>query len=135
MQLELYEHKLKEDKEYSAIQLSDILKWIDKPFKAMNDTQKEKDRYWFCDFKPRKKYIYKGKWHFIKKKRELTNIEKTNFLNVYDKEIKEFRKIDIRTMSFLKVGRERYRVDQVDAVESLRADRFSVPRITLKRLP
>ena len=128
MQLELYEHKLKEDKEYSAIQLSDILKWIDKPFKAMNDTQKEKDRYWFCDFKPRKKYIYKGKWHFIKKKRELSEIEKTNFLNVYDRKIKEFRKIDVRTMSFLKVGRERYRVDQVKDVESY-------PRITLKRLP
>jgi len=128
MQLELYEHKLKEDKEYSAIQLSDILKWIDKPFKAMNDTQKEKDRYWFCDFKPRKKYIYKGKWHFIKKKRELSEIEKTNFLNVYDRKIKEFRKIDVRTMSFLKVGRERYRVDQVKDVESY-------PRITLRRLP
>ena len=55
MQLELYEHKLKEDKEYSATQLSDILKWIDKPFKALNDTEKEKDRRWFCDFKPRKK--------------------------------------------------------------------------------
>ena len=128
MQLELYEHKLKEDKEYSAIQLSDILKWIDKPFKAMNDTQKEKDRYWFCDFKPRKKYIYKGKWHFIKKKRELSEIEKTNFLNVYDRKIKEFRKMDIRTMSFLKIGRERYRVDQVKDVESY-------PRITLRRLP
>ena len=102
MQLELYEHKLKEYKEYSATQLSDILKWIDKPFKALNDTEKEKDRRWFCDFKPRKKYIYNGKWHFIKKKRELTNIEKTNFLNVYDRIKKEFRKIDIRTLSFLK---------------------------------
>ena len=128
MQLELYEHKLKEDKEYSAIQLSDILKWIDKPFKAMNDTQKEKDRYWFCDFKPRKKYIYKGKWHFIEKKRELSEIEKTNFLNVYDRKIKEFRKIDVRTMSFLKVGRERYRVDQVK-------DTMYYPKVTLKRLP
>ena len=128
MQLELYEHKLKEDKEYSATQLSDILKWIDKPFKALNDTTKEKDRYWFCDFKPRKKYIYKGKWHFIKKKRELTNIEKTNFLNVYDRIKKEFRKIDIRTLSFLKIGRERFRVDQVEDIESY-------PRITLRRLP
>ena len=128
MQLELYEHKLKEDKEYSATQLSDILKWIDKPFKALNDTEKEKDRRWFCDFKPRKKYIYNGKWHFIKKKRELTNIEKTNFLNVYDRIKKEFRKIDIRTLSFLKIGRERFRVDQVKDIESY-------PRITLRRLP
>ena len=128
MQLELYEYKLKENKEYSAMNLSDILKWIDKPFKALNDTKKEKDRFWFCDFKPRKKYIYNGKWHFIKKKRELTNIEKTNFLNVYDRIKKEFRKIDIRTLSFLKIGRERYRVDQIKDVESY-------PRITLRRLP
>jgi len=128
MQLELYEHKLKEDKEYSATQLSDILKWIDKPFKALNDTEKEKDRRWFCDFKPRKKYIYYGKWKFIKKKRKLSDIEKANFLNVYDKVKKEFRKLDIRTMSFLKVGRERYLVDQVKDVESY-------PRITLRRLP
>ena len=128
MQLELYEHKLKEDKEYSATQLSDILKWIDKPFKALNDTEKEKDRRWFCDFKPRKKYIYNGKWHFIKKKRALTNIEITNFLNVYDRIKKEFRKIDIRTLSFLKIGRERFRVDQVKDIESY-------PRITLRRLP
>ena len=103
MQLEMYEHKLKEDIEYSAMKLSDILKWIDKPFRAMNDTEKEKDRYWLCDFKPRKKYVY-------------------------DRKIKEFRKIDVRTMSFLKVGRERYRVDQVKDVESY-------PRITLRRLP
>ena len=128
MQLELYEHKLKEDKEYSATQLSDILKWIDKPFKALNDTEKEKDRRWFCDFKPRKKYIYNGKWRFIKKKRELSQLEKTNFLNVYDRVKKEFRKIDIRTLSFLKIGRERFRVDQVEDVESY-------PRITLRRLP
>ena len=128
MQYELYEHKLKEDTEYSATQLSDILKWIDKPFKALNDTEKEKDRRWFCDFKPRKKYIYKGKWHFIKKKRELSEIEKTNFLNVYDRIKKEFRKIDISTLSFLKIGRERYRVDQIKDVESY-------PRITLRRLP
>ena len=128
MQYELYEHKLKEDKEYSAVQLSDILKWIDKPFKALNDTKKEKDRYWFCDFKPRKKYIYEGKWRFIKKKRELSNMEKTNFLNVYDRKIKEFRKIDITTMSFLKIGRCRFRVDQVKDIETY-------PRVTLKRLP
>ena len=128
MQLEMYKHELKEDKEYSAVQLSDILKWIDKPFKALNDTKKEKDRFCFCDFKPRKKYIYEGKWKFIKKKRELSNIEKTNFLNVYDRKIKEFRKIDITTMSFLKIGRERYRVDQVKDMETY-------PRVTLKRLP
>ena len=128
MQYELYEHKLKEDTEYSATQLSDILKWIDKPFKALNDTEKEKDRRWFCDFKPRKKYIYNGKWRFIKKKRELSQLEKTNFLNVYDRIKKEFRKIDIITLSFLKIGLERYRVDQIKDVESY-------PRITLRRLP
>ena len=128
MQLEMYKHELEENTEYSAMNLSDILKWIDKPFKALNDTKKEKDRFWFCDFKPRKKYIYKGKWHYIKKKRELSNIEKSNFLNVYDKKLKEFRKIDIRTMSFLKVGRERYRVDQVK-------DAMYYPKVTLKRLP
>ena len=128
MQLEMYEHKLKEDTEYSAIKLSDILKWIGKPFRAMNDTEKEKDRRWLCDFKPRKKYVFDGKWRFIKKKRELTDQEKYNFLNVYDKEKKAFRKIDIRTMSFLKVGRERYRVDQVKDIESC-------PRITLRKLP
>ena len=128
MQYELYEHKLKENKEYSAVQLSDILKWIDKPFRALNDTEKEKDRVWFCDFKPRKKYIYNGKWRMIKKKRELSQLEKTNFLNVYDRIKKEFRKIDIRTLSFLKIGRERYRVDQIKDVESY-------PRITLRRLP
>ena len=128
MQYELYEHKLKEDKEYSAVQLSDILKWIDKPFRALNDTEKEKDRVWFCDFKPRKKYIYNGKWRMIKKKRELSQLEKTNFLNVYDKTKHEFRKINFQTLSFLKIGRCRFRVDQVKDIETY-------PRVTLKRLP
>ena len=119
---------LEENTEYSAMQLADILKNTNRPFWAMNDTKETKDRVYFCDFKPRKKYMYDGKWRFIKKKRELSALEKSNFLNVYDRKKHEFRRINFETLSFIKIGRCRFRVDQVKDVESY-------PRITLKRLP
>ena len=119
---------VEENTEYSAMQLADILKENKKPFVAMNDTKKTKDRVYFCDFKPRKKYMYDGKWRFVKKKRELSAFEKSNFLNVYDRKKHEFRRINFKTLSFIKIGRCRFRVDQVKDVESY-------PRITLKRLP
>jgi len=128
MQLNLFPNELKEDREYSAIELAEILKDRDKPFVAMNDTKKTKDRVYFCDFKPRKKYMYNGKWRKIKKKRDLSKYEKTNFLNIYDRKKHEFRRIDFGTLSFIKVGTSRFRVDQVKDIESY-------PRVTLKKLP
>ena len=79
--------------------------------------------------------MYKGKWCKIKKKRELSTKEKFGFLNVYDKHKHEFRKIDIKTLSYLRIGRQRFRVDQVDMINHMSADRFSVPKVTVKNLP
>ena len=138
-QFELLDHliRLEDGKEYTAVQLTEKIKgyYNNKPFYAMNDTKTTKDRIYYCDFNPRKKYMYNGKWHMIKKLRELTAKEKYNFLNVYDKNKREFRKIDIGTLSYLRIGRCRFRVDKVDAVEALTADRFLIPRVTVKRLP
>ena len=138
-QLELLDHllQLEEGKEYDALQITDKIKgyYKNKPFYAMNDTAKTKDRIYYCDFNPRKKYMYNGKWRRIKKKRELSELEKFGFLNVYDKNKREFRKIDIKTLSYLRIGRQRFRVDQVDMINHMSADRFSVPRVTVKRLP
>tara|TARA_R100001594_G_scaffold98016_1_gene132377 strand:- start:4072 stop:4437 length:366 start_codon:yes stop_codon:yes gene_type:complete len=119
---------LEENTEYSATQLADILKNTNRPFWAMNDTKNTEDRIYFCDFKPRKKYMYNGKWRTIKKIRELSPYEKINFLNIYDKRKHEFRKIDITTLSFLKVGKCRFKVKQIEDIESY-------PRVKLKRLP
>lgn len=133
-QLELLDHllQLEEGKEYDALQITDKIKgyYKNKPFYAMNDTAKTKDRIYYCDFNPRKKYMYNGKWRGIKKKRELSTIEKYGFLNVYDKNKREFRKIDISTLSYLRIGRQRFRVDQVDPIKN-----FSCPKVTIKRLP
>jgi len=132
-QLELLDHllQLEEGKEYDALQITDKIKgyYKNKPFYAMNDTAKTKDRIYYCDFNPRKKYMYNGKWRRIKKSRELSTIEKYGFLNVYDKNKREFRKIDISTLSYLRIGRQRFRVDQVDPIKN-----FSCPRVTIKRL-
>ena len=93
------------------------------------NTRKETtDRIYFCDFKPRNRYIYNGKWRKIKNKRELSPLEKSQFLNVYDKNKHQFRKIDLSTLSYLRVGKYRFRVDQVKDVESF-------PRVMIKRLP
>ena len=133
-QLELLDHllQLEEGKEYDALQITDKIKgyYKNKPFYAINDTTKTKDRIYYCDFNPRKKYMYNGKWRGIKKKRELSTIEKYGFLNVYDKNKREFRKIDISTLSYLRIGRQRFRVDQVDPIKN-----FSCPKVTIKRLP
>jgi len=115
---------------YSAIQITDKIKchYNSKPFYAINNTLETIDRVYYCDFKPRSRYIYKGKWRKIKKQRNLSVYEKTNFLNIYDKNKHEFRKIDITTLSYLRIGKHRFRVDQVKDAESF-------PRVTLKRLP
>ena len=66
-QLELLDHliRLEDGKEYTAVQLTDKIKgyYKNKPFYAMNDTKTTKDRIYYCDFNPRKKYMYNGKWH------------------------------------------------------------------------
>ena len=131
-QIELFDNllRLEENTEYTAVSITEKIKgyYKNKPFYAVNDTAKTKDRIYYCDFKPRQRYIYKGKWRKIKKLRELSTIEKYGFLNVYDKNKREFRKIDISTLSYLRLGKQRFRVDQVNDVESF-------PRVTVKRLP
>ena len=119
-----------EGTEYTANQITDKIKWYynNKPFYAMNNTKETTDRIYFCDFKPRNRYIYNGKWRKIKNKRELSPLEKSQFLNVYDKNKHQFRKIDLSTLSYLRVGKYRFRVDQVKDVESF-------PRVMIKRLP
>ena len=131
-QLDMFDEltKLEEGKEYSAPQLVNkiVYHYGNKPVYAMNDTIKTTDRIYYCDFKPRTKYMYKGKWRKIRKQRKLSLREKYGFLNVYDKNKHEFRKIDITTLSYLRIGKQRFRVDQVDDIESF-------PRVTVKRLP
>ena len=119
-----------EGAQYTASQITDKIKWYynNKPFYAINDTQETTDRIYYCDFKPRNRYIYNGKWRKIKNKRELSPLEKSQFLNVYDKNKHQFRKIDLSTLSYLRVGKHRFRVNQVRDVESF-------PRVTIKRLP
>ena len=74
-QYELLDHliRLEDGKKYTAVQLTDKIKgyYNNKPFYAMNDTKTTKDRIYYCDFNPRKKYMYKGKWHMIKKTENL----------------------------------------------------------------
>tara|TARA_R100000988_G_C3939988_1_gene135730 strand:- start:198 stop:602 length:405 start_codon:yes stop_codon:yes gene_type:complete len=132
IQYSLFDEQLpfEEGTEYTANQITDKIKWYynNKPFYAMNNTKETTDRIYFCDFKPRNRYIYNGKWRKIKNKRELSPLEKSQFLNVYDKNKHQFRKIDLSTLSYLRVGKYRFRVDQVKDVESF-------PRVMIKRLP
>ena len=132
IQYNLFDEQLpfEEGTEYTANQITDKIKWYynNKPFYAMNNTKETTDRIYYCDFKPRNRYIYNGKWRKIKNKRELSPLEKSQFLNVYDKNKHQFRKIDLSTLSYLRVGKHRFRVDQVKDVESF-------PRVTIKRLP
>lgn len=132
IQYSLFDEQLpfEEGTEYTANQITDKIKWYynNKPFYAMNNTKETTDRIYFCDFKPRNRYIYNGKWRKIKNKRELSPLEKSQFLNVYDKNKHQFRKIDLSTLSYLRVGKYRFRVNQVKDVESF-------PRVMLKRLP
>ena len=132
IQYSLFDEQLpfEERTEYTANQITDKIKWYynNKPFYAMNNTKETTDRIYFCDFKPRNRYIYNGKWRKIKNKRELSPLEKSQFLNVYDKNKHQFRKIDLSTLSYLRVGKHRFRVNQVRDVESF-------PRVTIKRLP
>jgi len=132
IQYSLFDEQLpfEEGTEYTANQITDKIKWYynNKPFYAMNDTKETTDRIYYCDFKPRNRYIYNGKWRKIKNKRELSPLEKSQFLNVYDKNKHQFRKIDLSTLSYLRVGKYRFRVDQVKDVESF-------PRVMIKRLP
>ena len=132
IQYSLFDAQLpfEEGTEYTANQITDKIKWYynNKPFYAMNDTKETTDRIYYCDFKPRNRYIYNGKWRKIKNKRELSPLEKSQFLNVYDKNKHQFRKIDLSTLSYLRVGKYRFRVDQVKDVESF-------PRVMIKRLP
>jgi len=132
IQYSLFDEQLpfEEGTEYTANQITDKIKWYynNKPFYAINNTKETTDRIYFCDFKPRNRYIYNGKWRKIKNKRELSPLEKSQFLNVYDKNKHQFRKIDLSTLSYLRVGKYRFRVNQVKDVESF-------PRVMLKRLP
>ena len=89
IQYSLFDEQLpfEEGTEYTANQITDKIKWYynNKPFYAMNNTKETTDRIYYCDFKPRNRYIYNGKWRKIKNKRELSPLEKSQFLNVYDK--------------------------------------------------
>ena len=76
IQYSLFDEQLpfEEGTEYTANQITDKIKWYynNKPFYAMNNTKETTDRIYFCDFKPRNRYIYNGKWRKIKNKRERT---------------------------------------------------------------
>ena len=130
-QMALFDEQLpfEEDKQYTASQITDKIKWYynNKPFYAINDTHNTTDRIYYCDFKPRSRYMYKGKWKKIKNTRPLSPYEKARCLNVYDKNKHEFRKIDVASLSYLRVGKMRYRVDQVPEQ--------TYPLVTVKRLP
>ena len=132
LQMTLFDEQMpfQEDMHYTASQITDKIKWYykNKPFYAINDTQTTVDRVYYCDFKPRSRYIYKGKWKKIKNKRNLSPHEKAYFLNVYDKIKHEFRKIDLSTLSFLRVGKYRFKVNQIKSTDNF-------PRVTLKKLP
>tara|TARA_R110000744_G_scaffold11104_2_gene34023 strand:- start:425 stop:793 length:369 start_codon:yes stop_codon:yes gene_type:complete len=97
-------------------------------FYARNTKENGEMRTYHCDFKPRKKYKYNGKWRWIRNKNALSTYEKTQFLNVYDRDKQEFRKINMNSLYYLRIKKHSYLVRQVKDVETF-------PRVALERLP
>ena len=97
-------------------------------FYARNTKKNGEMRTYHCDFKPRKKYKYNGKWRWIRNKNALSTYEKTQFLNVYDRDKQEFRRINMNSLYYLRIKKHSYLVRQVKDVETF-------PRVALERLP
>jgi len=97
-------------------------------FYARNTKKNGEMRTYHCDFKPRKKYKYNGKWRWIRNKNGLSAYEKTQFLNVYDRDKQAFRKINMNSLYYLRIKKHSYLVRKVKDVET-----FS--RVALERLP
>ena len=97
-------------------------------FYARNTKENGEMRTYHCDFKPRKKYKYNGKWRWIRNKNALSTYEKTQFLNVYDRDKQEFRRINMNSLYYLRIKKHSYLVRKVKDVET-----FS--RVALERLP
>jgi hypothetical protein len=97
-------------------------------FYARNTKEHGEMRTYHCDFKPRKKYKYNGKWRWIRNKNALSTYEKTQFLNVYDRDKQEFRRINMNSLYYLRIKKHSYLVRQVKDVETF-------PRVALERLP
>jgi len=97
-------------------------------FYARNTKKNGEMRTYHCDFKPRKKYKYNGKWRWIRNKNALSTYEKTQFLNVYDRDKQAFRRINMNSLYYLRIKKHSYLVRQVKDVETF-------PRVALERLP
>ena len=85
-----------------------------------------------CDFIPRSRYKdAHGKWRKIKNKREKSDFEIANFLNVYDIENYGYRKINLGTLYYLRIRNNKFLVKPT--VES-RLD-YKEPEVELEHLP
>ena len=111
---------------FSANDLQELIGTQD--FYARNTKKNGEMRTYHCDFKPRKKYKYNGKWRWIRNKNALSTYEKTQFLNVYDRDKQAFRKINMNSLYYLRIKKHSYLVRQVKDVETF-------PRVALERLP
>jgi len=138
---------------FSANDLRELIGTQD--FYARNTKENGEMRTYHCDFKPRKKYKYNGKWRWIRNKNALSTekiiitntiplsidmekailkakkkeeYEKTQFLNVYDRDKQAFRRINMNSLYYLRIKKHSYLVRQVKDVETF-------PRVALERLP
>ena len=111
---------------FSANDLRELIGTQD--FYARNTKENGEMRTYHCDFKPRKKYKYNGMWRWIRNKNALSTYEKTQFLNVYDRDKQEFRRINMNSLYYLRIKKHSYLVRQVKDVETF-------PRVALDRLP
>jgi len=111
---------------FSANDLRELIGTQD--FYARNTKENGEMRTYHCDFKPRKKYKYNGMWRWIRNKNALSTYEKTQFLNVYDRDKQEFRRINMNSLYYLRIKKHSYLVRQVKDVETF-------PRVALERLP
>ncbi len=87
-----------------------------------------------CDFKPRVKY-YDDRWKRWRKiknmKRHETTSESTQYLHVFDKQKHSFRKINMDTLYYFRVNRDKYLCKPVDISEKP----FDEPQVEIERLP
>lgn len=101
-------------------------------FWAVFEKQDGSKRKMLCDFKPRSRYKdAHGKWRKIKNKREKSDFEIANFLNVYDIENYGYRKINLGTLYYIRIRNNKFLVKST--VES-RLD-YKEPEVVLEHLP
>jgi hypothetical protein len=101
-------------------------------FWAVFEKQDGSKRKMLCDFKPRSRYKdAHGKWRKIKNKREKSDFEIANFLNVYDIENYGYRKINLGTLYYIRIRNNKFLVKST--VES-RLD-YKEPEVELEHLP